>query len=86
MKVELGVGVNEKGLTLRTGDIVDTGDSSYYLVVKEDRGYICRSLNGETGSTGYHDNLENLATSLLNLSSPIKHYSRDRYKLIIQEI
>lgn len=67
---------------LQAGDVV-TIHKDCYLIVTESKGFIARSFDGVTGSTGYHETIALLEASLKKFDS-YKHYSKDKFELILK--
>lgn len=66
------------------GDIVkDLRRSNYYIVVREEKGYILRNLkNLSFGWTGHWPSLDVLRDSI---TTPIQIFSKDEYELVLRK-
>lgn len=68
--------------TIKLGDVVDVCGSAY-LVIHTPRGYIAKDFDGYSGSTGYHETLDNLHQSLIKLQG-VTIYRKDEYELVLR--
>ena len=75
----------EKEATLKEGDIIkQIGNSRYWVVIHEPKGYILRDVCGAEGLTGYHLTIKDLEDSInFHLKEGIKVFSKDEYELVL---
>ncbi|MEH7234369.1 hypothetical protein V7070_19330, partial [Bacillus safensis] len=66
-------------------DIIKLRDA-FFIVVKEDEGFIARNFKGWTGATGHHPTLESLLDSLFGLRWDLKIFSHKEYQLELKKI
>ena len=78
---------NEEKNYFLEGDIVKVLDSStYYIAVRERKGYILRDVCGAEGLTGYHLTIKDLEDSInFHLRKGIKVFSKDEYELVLRK-
>jgi hypothetical protein len=67
--------------SLECGDVVFVNGNPY-LVISTGDGYIAKGFDGQSGSTGHHETLELLHTSLK--SHQLEHFSKKDYELVVQ--
>ena len=74
----------EKEATLKEGDIIkQIGNSRYWVVIHEPKGYILRNLkNLSFGWTGHWPSLDVLRDSI---TTPIQIFSKDEYELVLRK-
>ena len=77
----------EKEATLKEGDIIkQIGNSRYWVVIHEPKGYILRDVCGAEGLTGYHLTIKDLEDSInFHLKEGIKVFSKDEYELVLRK-
>lgn len=75
---------NEEKNYFLEGDIVkDLNRSTYYIVVREEKGYILRNLkNLSCGWSGHWTSLDALRDFI---TTPIQIFSKDEYELVLRK-